>query len=503
MTTLSSKVETPDSAELSDPTQSVQDERPLSSATAYALGYGVQRIVGFVMLPIYTRVISPAEYGVLSVLVSVATGAGVIFAAGLDLAIYRTYFELEDDPERQDHFIHSIWRFLVIFPTISAFALAALAWVVIGDHQYFTEFDVLLALLGSAMNIAATTLPLAVLRAKQALRPYLIVTAVTTAVAPLCGVIFVVVLGTGLRGFLLAGLIANVATLIAAGVVMPWRRHITFQRKLVSKALKFSVPLVPHFFSHWALQVADRLVIAGLVSATSLGLYGLGSNVAAPFMMAVLSLNAGFMPTYAKAGTKGGLGAALREAVVLQIALVVTITLGGMLLGSSVVEIMAPPSYHGAGSLVAWIVLGYGFLGLYYIPMNGATLGAGRSRYAWTATLASACVNISLLFFFVPTYGVHFAAVASALGYLVLLILIAIYAHARPNPVSYEWGRIVPLFLAAGLIYAAAMATTPGDPIAALLLRTLWLGGFAGLLIAFGVVSVPWSSLRGRIFPAS
>ena len=39
--------------------------------------------------------------------------------------------------------------------------------------------------------------------------------------------------------------------------------------------------------------------------------------------------------------------------------------------------------------IIAWIVLGYGFLGLYYIPMNGTSLGARRTRFVAVATLSS------------------------------------------------------------------------------------------------------------------
>ena len=83
--------------------------------------------------------------------------------------------------------------------------------------------------------------------------------------------------------------------------------------------------------------------------------------------------------------------------------------------------------------------MGYGFLGLYSIPMNGATLMAGRGRFAWVATVGSAGLNIALLFVFVPNYGIKAAAIASAVGYLVLLVTISIYAHARPNPIRYRW----------------------------------------------------------------
>ena len=143
--------------------------------------------------------------------------------------------------------------------------------------------------------------------------------------------------------------------------------------------------MLPHTLSHWALQLADRLVIAGLVSATSLGVYTLAATIATPLQLLVVSLNQGFMPTYARSGTKSGSVSELRRIVLFQITAVTALTLAGALLGGPVADILAPPSYGGASTLIPWIVLGYGFLGLYVIPMNGATLGAGRTRRVWAA----------------------------------------------------------------------------------------------------------------------
>jgi O-antigen/teichoic acid export membrane protein len=271
--------------------------------------------------------------------------------------------------------------------------------------------------------------------------------------------------------------------------VIPWDPHGRSDRSLLRGSLVFGLPLVPHMISHWALQLADRLVIAGIVSAAALGRYGLASNIAMPIVMAVQALNSGFMPTYAKAGVDPGRRAELRRAVTLQIAIVVAICLSGALLGPPLVEAITPPGYRGAGSLVPWLVLGYAFLGLYFIPMTGAAIGAGRSRFVWVATATSAATNIGLLFWLVPDHGVHAAAVASAIGYAVLLVTIFIYAHSRPNPVSYNWAVIVPVIASALLVFGLAQLTAPSGSVPRLLVNTAWLAIFTAALALFGGIT--------------
>jgi len=460
--------------------------RTLVSSVVYGFGFVVQRAVGVIMLPLYTRAIPPSEYGALGVLLSAYVAVGVLFAAGLEVAITRNYFQLAPEPERRQEFLDSLWRFLVVYPLLASLALALAAWPFLGGAQYVGPLEVLLMLLGAAINAAATTLPLSVLRARQDLRGYLWMAFVAAVVTPALTVLLVVFLDQGIRGWFLATLIANAATLATAVVVVPWHPRGRIKWEVVRLALLFSLPLVPHFFSHWALQLADRAVIAGMVSAADLGTYTIAGVLATPVLMLVFALNQGFSPTYARAGAEKRGDAGLYNMVRLHLTIVVGLTLAGAMFGRSLVEILTAPGYHGAAPLVPWLVLGYGFLGAYFVPMNGATLGAGRSTFAWVATALSAAANIALLLLLVPRYGLYSAAVASAAGYLVLLVLIATWAHARPNPVRYDWLRIGQAVAAGSLAYLGATVTSPDSPAVALLVQTGWLVTFCA---AVAVVS--------------
>jgi O-antigen/teichoic acid export membrane protein len=470
--------------------------RSVFSAFVYSAGFAVQRAIGIIMLPFYTRAISPSEYGELGILLSVFAAASVIFSAGLEPWIVRNYFQLAAEPERRDAEIDSVWRFLAVYPLLASLLLAALVWPFLGSSGSISGLDFALMLFASAVNASATTLPLAVLRARQDVRGYLWITAVGALGTPAVTALFVVFLHQGVRGWFLALLIVNVAAFVTAVVVVPWRPRAHFNRKVVITAVLFSLPLIPHFISSWALQLADRLVISGIVSNAQLGIYSLASNLASPILMLMQALNQGFIPTYAKAGAEKGHERDLYNLVALQITAVVGLTLAGAMLGMSAVSLLTPHSYHSAAPLVPWIVLGYGFVGLYYVPMNGATVGSGRRNFAWVASASSAVTNIALLLILVPKYGVYSAAVASAIGYLVLLVLMAIWAHARHNPVRYDWAQIGPAVMLGLLAYGGAELTAPAAPVAAIGVQLAWLLAFAGCVAALRFRSQLFARLR-------
>lgn len=472
------------------PGRAPQSRDALRSATVYAAGTALQRGLPFVLLPLYTRAISPADYGALSILLAVSTAAGFLFAFGLDLAIFRTYFELVADQRRQQLFIDSIWRFLVLVPPIAALTIGALAWPFLEDLPIVHGLDGVLALLAAALWVASSTVPLTLVRAQQRLRAFLILTGVSAVSTTLLTLLLVVVVHGNVTGWLLAATLANACSLLAALVVVPWHRRGSMDWTVVHRSLRFGGSVLPHTLSFWALSLADRIILAGLVSSTALGIYSLGINLGLPVMIAVQSLNQGFMPAYARAGTDPAHRSSLDQVVLLQITAVVSICLTGVLLGPPLVNVIASASYAGAGLVVAWSALGFGFLGLYYIPMNGATLGAGRTRLVWVATLTSAIVNVGLLFVLVPKGGIILAAVASAIGYFVLLAGIAIYAHGRGNPVRYRWLKIVPVVLVAVGLYVGASVSTPSTGLLGVELRVAWIALYPILLVVFKIVDL-------------
>ena len=129
-----------------------------------------------------------------------------------------------------------------------------------------------------------------------------------------------------------------------------------------------------------------------------------------------------------------------------------------------------------------WIVLGYAFLDLYFVPMNGITLGAGKSGYVWVVSAIGAASNVALLFR-TSHRGILAAAIASAAAYLVLFICVSICMRATMRTRASQsalpaFRRIV--VAAVGCVYVAARLTTQSQGVAAIVLRLIWIAGLAG-----------------------
>ena len=269
-----------------------------------------------------------------------------------------------------------------------------------------------LALGASALFVSATVVPLAVLRAQERLRDYLLLTGVIAVTTAALTVGVVVGLGAGVTGWFLATSVANVLTLIVAVRLIPLRRSRGFNREILVPALLLGFPLVPHLLSHWALGVSNRIILAGVVSTAEVGVYALAANIALPVAIVLLGWRRDSCRCSLGLHTEEAVLAGLSTVIVVQFLLVMTITTTAALLGPVAVHYLAPPDYYAAAALVPWIVLAYGLFGLYFLPMNAVTLTAGRTAKVWMVTASAAGVNVLCLFLFVDAVGLIGAGVA-------------------------------------------------------------------------------------------
>lgn len=448
------------------------------SGAVYATTAAAQRGVTFLLLPILTRALSPAAYGQVSIALAANAVAGVVFACGLDLTILRTAVR---QSQERDRYVQSIWTFLLIAPLAAAFAVSIVAAPFLAGSDVLTSAEFALSMFAAALYVGATTLPLAVLRADERLRDFVVVNAVTTAVTAGLMVALVVGLHLGVTGWLIALVIGSAATLVASMIVVPYHRPRRWDLDVVRLALRRGLPVMPHFAAMWSLQLADRLLLAALVSTAAVGVYGLAANMALPLLVLSVGINQALMPSYARAEDSHARGR-LRSLISAQIAIVCGLTLVCALFAPPAVHLLMGARFAAAAPLTPWLVLGYGFLGLYAIPMNGVTLTHGKSRRIWVLSLVAAVVNLGMIYALVPEHGVTAAAVASAVGYAVLLIGVLVYAGYTGATLPYPWRSILAIVTVCAVAYAGGVLSSSDTTLGDVLVRTAW------ITLAFGAL---------------
>src|SRR4051795_11874900 len=111
----------------------------LRHSAIYGLGSIVARVLGVLLLPLYTRYLSPTDYGLIETLVALAAVLTALVAQGMKSAFFRFYFDSADEARRLLVVRTAFW-YVLAASTAVLVAGAALAqpisWLLFGTDDH-------------------------------------------------------------------------------------------------------------------------------------------------------------------------------------------------------------------------------------------------------------------------------------------------------------------------------------------------------------------------------
>jgi O-antigen/teichoic acid export membrane protein len=288
------------------------------------------------------------------------------------------------------------------------------------------------------------------LQAQERALAYVAVT-IGTALTTTAITVLLVVRGGGAEGYLQGALIGGALAAVPFVALTIRQIRPVFRLSVLAPALAFSLPLVPHALAGWALEMSDRAILTRLLPLRDVGVYSLGYQLGAAMGLLTTAFNAAWVPfLFGTLKQEGDKAHPKLARLVTYFAMVLCfIGLGWSLLVEHAIRLIAAPEFREAHRITPWVVGGYVFGGLYFIPTN-LLFWRQQTRVIPLVTLAAGAANIGLNLWLVPRYGAIAAAWSTLTAYAVLLILTWRSAE-RVHPFPYEYRRI-------GLIAGLALA---------------------------------------------
>jgi O-antigen/teichoic acid export membrane protein len=462
-------------------------KRLVSSLAAYQVADVVSKFIAVLLLPVYTRYILPAGYGVVELLANGVIFVSILVRFGIIEAFLRFYFS-DVDQERRDALARRAVVFLLITSTLAAAALAAaagpLSKLVLG-HRDTTIF--LIAVLG-LWSFTNLELAYALLRVEERLRTYATASLINVGATVVASLVLVVGFGKGARGLLLGNYGAS--TLVLFGLWWTMRSRL-FRRRSggedLPQLLRFGLPTMPAEISVYALNLVDRYYIyhsGGARGPGQAGLYSIAVKLAGSVAFIVRAFQYAWPPL--AYSVSDDLEAARLYGLVTTYYVLVSgwVVAGLALLGRWVLRLLAAPSYFDAYRALPWVALGWAMYGLWVVFL----VIAGRAKVTmrnFPASAAGLAANVILLVVLVPPLGIAGAGLALCGAYVVMLT--AMYGLTRRAfEVRFEWLRLTKLVVVMGAVTAGGELLLPSNGAIGLLSRGAAFLAIPGLLYLTG-----------------
>jgi O-antigen/teichoic acid export membrane protein len=445
--------------------------RLATTGAAYTAASILSKVIAVALLPLYTRYLSPADYGTAEVLFAAVVAASIVIRLGVIEAVLRFYYKAGEDPAR----VVST-SFATLFWASTAAALVALPFAGQISEALLVRPapDLARIAIGGLWVLTLHEYLLTLFRLEERARAFFAVTIANVLVAIALTVVLVVGADEGARGLLLGSYASGAAFVLGLIVVHRRRLSLWIDRALLGRLIRFGLPTMPAELSLYALNFADRIIIFRTLGATEAGLY----SVAVKFAQAVNVLVRGFQlawPPLAYSIRDDGDARRTYAAVVTWfVAGCAFVVIGMWLFSRWIVRALAAPKFFESYEAIGLISTAVTLYALYMVLV--VILGrTGRTEFNFPATIAALAVNVALNLLLVPSMGIVGAGIALVASYLVVLALMYGFTQ-RLFPVPYQWGRLARVVLVSAVLVGAGELLLPTEGAAGLAGRAvLWL----------------------------
>lgn len=475
----------------------------LKDSLAYGLAGILARGVSLLLVPLYTRVLAPADYGTIDLLVVLATLVNLTVALEISQAVTRLY---PDAPTREERVGLASTALFFTLGAYGVFAVAALAGAApLGAVLLDAPERAGLVRLAVASIAAGGVLYFAQaqLRTELKARGYAAVSLVVAGVTIAVSLLLVIGLRQGVAGVLRAQLVGNLA---GAALALYWTRESyapRFDLDRLRAMLGFSAPLVPSGIAVFVALYVDRIVIKEVMTLRDVGVFGVGYRIASLAALLVLGFQGALTPLvythYRAPDTPAQIARLFRWFLALGMGVVAVLSL----FAPELIRVFATREYDDAARVVPLLAPAVVASGM-YIFAPGLGLAKRTGSIALVTTLG-AVLNTGLNVLLVPRLGIAGAA-ASTLVSALCVFAAYMASSQRHYPVPHRWMQLgtAALGLAGVLALGARLGT---GPFSALPARAGLLVGLLTLLLATGLVERGeirrgLALVRGRLRPA-
>jgi O-antigen/teichoic acid export membrane protein len=430
----------------------------------YGVGGIVSRFLAVFMLPLYTRYLTPADYGAIATLIAGSAVATVLLRAGAGYGFIRFWFD-SDSPVYRKRLLRTIFWFQMLMATLGlvicvAFASEIASWLSLDSHKLSSSGTSLVIATGVLLWVNVNYAQLTNLfRAEQRSVAFSVATLANIAITVPLTVVLVVVYKMGPLGVLVGNFSG---TLIVFGVLLAYRREqlgFQFDGRLVRAVNRFGLPLVPSALALWVTNFGDRFMLIKLTpeatNLTEVGQYSLAVNIGSVMVLLFTAFQTAWPAFAYSISDEGAAKRAYAYVLTYLVLLASWAAIALSLLAPWIVRILAPSNHHFWPAADAVPALAYS--SVFYAGFIVVTIGAGRTKntqFNWIAAAVAAVVNFSLNLWLIPAYGMLGAAYATLIAYAVLMV-VRTWNAQNIYPVPYQWRRVGVILVAAGALTLA------------------------------------------------
>lgn len=425
------------------------------STAWYGLGNLFVRSVSFLLLPLYSNLITTEEFGTYTLLMSVYVIMSVFYHGGLHSVFTRYYLQEKDESKRNIIFSSAVNSILIISTMLTLVALifsSEISALALGSADY----GKLVRLTFGALffeNIAVFLLQL--FKTKELSRIVVKYSAMGAMLNLALNLLLVYLLRMSIEGILISQLASSVLVML---IVIP---HIRSELKFridfgnIRMFIPMAIPLMIGGLLSTFADVIDRFLLDHFLSRDDVGIYSFVYRIAMIMNLLVISFRAAWLPHSMNKffdNDYGAFGGTLTKLIgVSSVVLVMFTIFTGYFFDLKIGEVhFFNPAYREGLVALPFILFGYMFNGIasfYYVYPHVSN----KSYHILISDAIAFVTNLLLNLWLIPQIGILGAAAATAAAFVLSAVYLIIITSFHIK-IQYEYPRLISLIILTALI---------------------------------------------------
>jgi O-antigen/teichoic acid export membrane protein len=438
--------------------------KELTKDTAiYGISTMLGRFLNFILVPFYTNVFAPSDYGVVILIYSYIAILNIIFIYGLDAAFLK-FAAFKDIGDDKDNFSTP---FISVLVTSILFCglLVILKVPIAGFVELSVNLNYIIIL--SALILffdSNAVISFLKLRLERKAKLFSFIKVISILFNIILNVFLILKLKWGIEAIFISNLAASVLAFLLLIPTLIKNFKFSFHKILFIRLIKFGLPYLPAGLGMMLVQVIDVPILEKLTDVKTVGIYKANYKLGIFMMLFVNMFQYAWQPFFLTNAKEDNakeifskvltyftiVGSLMLVVLSLFISDIVQINFAGIsIIGSQ---------YWAGLYIVPIILLAYLFNGFYVVFSAGIYIEE-KSIYAPIVTGLGAIINVIANYILIPQLNIMGAALATLLSYIVMAsgYYIVTQKFYKIDYDYYKLGKIAVATIFVGIIYYLLM----------------------------------------------
>ncbi|HAN44775.1 MAG TPA: hypothetical protein DCP97_05225 [Ruminococcaceae bacterium] len=410
----------------------------VSNVMTFALGAFSSKILVFLLMPLYTRLLTTYDYGVIDNIVNTANLMIPIVSLSITEGVIR--FSLDKSIKKSDAFSTGIKTVIIGFAVFSFFVPVFLKIKFIAPYTALIYLYVLMACLRSVCS--------QFVRALGLIRLYTFDGVATTAIVILFNIVFLIYFKMGITGYVLSIILTDVVSVIFlfwSAKLNRYFKPFNISPHISRQMLKYSIPMIPNTLFWWITNASDRYIVTYYMGADINGLYAAAYKI--PTIITTISgiFMQGWQLSAISEYSNHDKSVFYSNIFKYFQSLIFLCASGIVLFIKVITVVLVAPDYYPSWQYVPLLVIASVFssLAIFY---NSIYMSAKKSTSIMVTTFIGAALNVAMNFMLIPRYGANGAAFATFASYFIVFVIRVIDSH-RFSPFSIDAAKFAVNFM--------------------------------------------------------